>query len=315
MKKIVREFVVFLSLMMLTACNGGLDEFTVAVSPPAQEPGNTAAISSPAEAGESTVPEQQRDDVPGHEEREIWCDKGGQEIYGIASIPKGKGKFPLVIFSHGLASTHEDGKMYADRLVAEGVAVYSFDFCGGADDSKSDGMTTEMSVMTEAEDLRTVLDAAKTWDFVDTNKIVLMGLSQGGLVSAIAAAKWEDEIAGLILCYPAFLLQEEVHGIFKNREDIPDTNFYRGITVGRKYFEDVWEYNVYDEIAKYKKKVLLLHGDEDQTVDISYSERAAKVYADVEFYPIGGANHFFSDEALDEAYQHITKYLREIGVI
>ena len=49
----------------------------------------------------------------------------------------------------------------------------------------SDGSTTQMSVMTEVSDLEAVLAAAKSWDFVDADRIILNGFSQGGIVSAI----------------------------------------------------------------------------------------------------------------------------------
>ena len=38
----------------------------------------------------------------------------------------------------------------------------------------------EMSVMTEVSDLEVVMDAASGWDFVDEDRIVLLGTSQGG---------------------------------------------------------------------------------------------------------------------------------------
>lgn len=58
-----------------------------------------------------------------------------------------------------------------------------------------------------------------------------------------------------------------------------------------------------------------MHGDKDGIVPISYSERAAEVYADVDYFVIDGAGHGFSGSAFEEAVRHIFDYLQEIGLI
>ncbi len=59
--------------------------------------------------------------------------------------------------------------------------------------------------MTQVADVEAVITAAKQWDFVDPDKIVLLGGSQGGYVSAVAAARYANEIAELFLVCPAFV--------------------------------------------------------------------------------------------------------------
>ena len=109
---------------------------------------------------------------------EIWCENGSSRIYGVACIPEAEGRLPLVIFSHELGNNHEAGVRYAERLAAHGYAAYVFDFCGGSaggTQNRSDGSNSEMSVLTEASDLSAVLDAAKAWPFVDSEKVFLLG--------------------------------------------------------------------------------------------------------------------------------------------
>lgn len=65
---------------------------------------------------------------------------------------------------------------------------------------------------------------------------------------------------------------------------------------------------------KRSKKVLLMHGDADGIVPISYSNRAALVYDDVDYYVIEGAGHGFHGDAFDEAVRHIFDYLQETGL-
>jgi alpha-beta hydrolase superfamily lysophospholipase len=128
---------------------------------------------------------------------------------------------PLVIFAHELGNTHTAGIPYAEELVTHGIAVYTFDFRGGSVSSKSSGQTTEMSVMTEADDIKQLIDAAKTCDFVDTEKIVLIGASQGGAASSVYASANGNEIAGLILLYPAFVIKDDLHEQFDSLDEIP----------------------------------------------------------------------------------------------
>jgi pimeloyl-ACP methyl ester carboxylesterase len=241
------------------------------------------------------------------------CANNGKSIFGVAYIPEAEcKKFPLVIFSHSLGGSYQSVLNYARMLASHGIAAYSFDFCGGASNSRSDGETTDMTVMTEVSDLEAVIEASKGWGFADTKKTVLLGVSQGGTVSAIAAARQPDEIAGLILCCPAFLINDDMKAAFRSKNDIPDTFYLKCMTVSRKYVEDMWDYDVYGEIGNFKKKVLLLHGGRDAIVNISYSKRAAEVYSDNEFFVINGAGHWFSGAHFDKACTYILNYLLEI---
>lgn len=251
-----------------------------------------------------------------YQTQEISCKIGEQNIYGIAYIPETQEKVPLVIFAHELCSTHESGEGYAKELAAQGVAVYTFDFRGGSEESQSDGNTTEMSVMTEADDLDAVIQEAGTWDFVDSERIALMGASQGGMASAIAATRNQDQLSGLILLYPALLVRDEVRGLFENLEDVPEQFYFKQwIMVGKIYASDVWNYDVYEDMKIFEKPVLILHGDRDGVVDVSYSERASETYPDAELYVLSGGGHVFHGESFQEAVQYITTYLQELQFI
>ena len=107
-------------------------------------------------------------------EVELLNQKSGNTLRGTLYLPdsaKNK-KVPLVITSHELGgnATMPWWKNYASHWAEQGLAVYAFDFAGGGEKSRSDGKTTDMSVLTEADDLEAVLDEAKKWDFVDGAK-------------------------------------------------------------------------------------------------------------------------------------------------
>lgn len=250
-----------------------------------------------------------------YETREIPLINNGQKIYGIAYIPKTeKERVPLVISSHGLGGSHRSNVNYAKQLAGHGIAVYCFDFRGGGG-KDSEGSTKQMSVMTEVSDLEVVLEAAKSWDFVDINKIVLLGTSQGGIVSAIVAARHTEEVSGLILMYPAFMISDTIHEVYDSLDEVPKSFRFKQFVAGYPYIADMWDYNVYSEIGNFNKKVLLMHGNEDIIVPISYSEHAAEVYPDVEYFVIDGAGHGFGGTAFDKANRHIFDYLQEIEIL
>ena len=270
--------------------------------------------------------------------KEIWCsrtqmrDSAAPEkykIYGKAYIPDGTGRYPLVIFSHELGKNHESGVPYAERLAASGYAVYTFDYCGGTvfcnwkgevvRPRRSSGKTTDASLVTWIEDLKAVTAAAKNWAFVDPKKIFLAGGSQGAVSSALTACRdrqLDDKlgIAGLILLYPPLDLPERMHSLFHTKEQIPESfDLFNGwIMLGRGYADDIWDYDVYRELAEYTKPVLILHGDKDDVVDISVSEEAVSIIPDCRFCRICGGRHGFKGQAFEEACSRMLDFLNEI---
>lgn len=280
-----------------------------------------ATAQQESDESSATVPEgvaasetAQSDAGASYSTREIWVENDGQRIYGVAYIPEGADSaspVPLVILSHGLGATHTMMVPYAQELAEHGYAAYAFDFRGGATSgSQSDGDTTGMSVMTEASDLEAVAAAAQSWDFVDTSRIVLAGGSQGGMVSAVVAARNPNLARALILLYPALSIVDDVHAAFASEADVPETySLFGWMTVGRNYATDVWDYDVYGEIGKYASPVLIVHGDHDNIVDVSYSQRAAEVYQDCELDIIPGAGHGFTGDAYDQSVQYALDFL------
>lgn len=244
-----------------------------------------------------------------YEQREIDVMNDGKKIYGVALIPKNAAeRVPLVICAHGLGGNYRTNMSYAEQLASHGIAAYCFDFRGGGG-NMSDGATTEMSVMTEVSDLEAILEAAQRWDFADAEQISLLGTSQGGIVSAITAARHKNEIAGLVLLYPAFLVSDELHKRFDSIDDVPESFWLNWITAGRRYAEDMWDYDVYEEIKNYENNVLLIHGSADNIVPLSYSEKALETYRSARLEVLPGAGHGFYGQEAKQAIAWIFEYL------
>ena len=271
------------------------------------QPTTAAQTAEPSTASAAVVDKNKTYD---YEVREIWCENDGKKIYGQAFVPENEGRAPLIITSHGLGANYESGASYAKKYAPKGFAVYTFDFRGGSNpnhENKSDGSPLDMSVMTEVSDVDAVLAKAKTWDFVDTDRIFLQGGSQGGLVTAISGMRHHDEVAGLILLYPAFGMVDFAKYMYS--EDMPDETDISGITVGKKFFEDIKDYDVREEISDFRKPVLILQGSEDSIVLPSVTKAADELYPDSEYHIIDGAGHGFSGEYHDEATKYALDFL------
>ena len=244
---------------------------------------------------------------------QINIDSNGNNIYGLLYKSIGNNKMPLVIYSHELANTHERGILYAEYLASNGFATYIFDYPGGSSESKSDGKTTEMSVLTEKKDLENVVNYFRKQDGIDVNNIFIIGASLGGLVAALYAAEHKEYIKSLILLYPGFVVCDAAHEQFHSLEEVPKEFSFKGwINVGKKYISDIWRLNPYDCIGKYDKSVLILHGDNDQVVPLEYSKKAIDVYPNAKLEIISNANHhIFFKECQVKAQEKILEFIKK----
>lgn len=237
-------------------------------------------------------------------------DQSGRSSGQVVHIPSGtEEKMPVVIMSHELGATLDRVKGYGEALAKEGYVTVCFDFCGGGWGSRSDGELLDMSVLTEKADLEAVLEEVKQWDFVDTDSIYLMGNSQGGLVTALTASEHREEIRAVILIYPAFSIYDDVHGMFDSLDEIPETHSLLGLRLGNRYFVDIWDLEPYERIREYRKDILLIHGDRDSIVPVSYSDKLAETIDHVEYHVIRGADHGYLGADFELAVSYIMDFL------
>ena len=240
-------------------------------------------------------------------------------LRGTLYLPDGDGKKPIIITAHELGSDSQRPWWvnYARHWAAEGYAVLTFDFAGGGQRSRSEGKTTDMSVLTEVSDLETTLNEALTWDYVDQSRIILVGGSQGGGVATIVAARHPENIAALVLLYPAFHLPSNLHERYPDINKLPETDGRNGmITIGRKFILDMYNHDYDKDMQGYDGPVFIVHGDKDKTVSIGGSERAVTVFKNARLHTINGAGHVFLTEPQQtEFLQQADEFLRSVGVL
>ena len=217
------------------------------------------------------------------------CQRDNLTIRGTEYRPVGT-NLPIAIVCHGFMAFQATVKQYAIELSKMGYLTYTFDFCGGSViKGKSDGLTTEMSVLTEVKDLESVIDYAINREYANSNDIIVMGCSQGGFVSSLVAAKEKNNINKLILFYPALCIPDDA-SVGKmmfakfDPNNLPEIIRCGPMKLGRCYVEDV----------------LIVHGSKDKIVNISYSKMAYDVYKNnnpnrnIRFEVIKNGKHGFS---------------------
>ena len=269
------------------------------------------AIQSSEQASDAEPVNIQVSDQPVYEyvTQEMYAQRGENQIYGVLYIPQNAGEvMPAIIYSHGFGGTYLSGFPYAEALASRGYVVYCFDFCGGSSTSRSDGSQYDMSIFTEQKDLEAVISMMQGLEYVDSDNLFLLGSSQGGVVSAITAADNRDDIAGAVLLYPAFVLVDDAMERFNSVEDVPETYQHLFMTVGRAYFENLFDYDIYADIEGFDKDVLIIHGDSDGIVPLSYSEHAVEVYPSARLEVLEGAGHGFSGSNAQAAINFMSEY-------
>ncbi|MFK3939236.1 alpha/beta hydrolase family protein [Alkalihalobacillus sp. NPDC078783] len=248
------------------------------------------------------------------------CKRGGLTIRGKEFKPEGD-DLPSIIISHGFGGNGDDLVNDCAHLASLGYVVYSFDFCGGSVPRKgrSDGQTTDTTILTERDDLLCVIDYIKTNSYVDQQQISLLGFSQGGFVSALAAAKRPNDIQSLILFYPALCIPDHARsgalaGSSYDINQVPEEIDCGKMLLGKVFHDTVVEMDPYKEITPYLGPVLLIHGTADATVPYSYAVKARDAYAPEQCHLqlIKGAGHHFTEEQKAVALISVRQFLIKI---
>ena len=236
-------------------------------------------------------------------ETKFTCERDGLTISGLMFEPlngkvNAEGKLPVAIVSHMFMANYKMVAKYAKFLAENGYLSVCYDFNGGGIFSKSDGKSVDMSVLTEVKDLEAVIEAVLKNKKADASRLLLMGCSQGGFVSALVAARHPEMVERLVMFYPALSIPDDARkgGMLMAKFDpqnVPEVFKCGFMKLGRQYVTDVNKMDAFKEISAYEGPVLLLHGTKDTAVDVSNSKKAAEYYKNVQLELIEGAGHGF----------------------
>lgn len=124
----------------------------------------------------------------------------GTRCAGTLQLPAQSRKAPVIIMAQGFGMIKAAGlPKFAERFVAQGYAVFSFDYRGFGD---SEGHPRHwVNPKRHLEDWKAALNFVRTLDSVDTQQIILWGYSFSG-GHAIQTAARDGQVKAVILQAP-----------------------------------------------------------------------------------------------------------------
>lgn len=202
----------------------------------------------------------------------------GQMMIGVVHRPdedragRQEGRPGVVIF-HGFTGTkveaHRIFVKMAERLASMGIVALRFDFRGSGD---SEGNFEDMTFGGEVSDALVSLDYILEKEGVDPERLGVLGLSMGGAVAACVTGR-SGKVRSTALWSAVGDLNLFHYIAAELREELGDIQYYdrRGNLVGRAFIEQLVGYEPYKEVADGKTPVLVVHGDQDETVPVDHA--------------------------------------------
>ena len=197
-------------------------------------------------------------------------------------------KPPVAIYAHGLLSTGTGRKFHAlaGRLPQEGVALLTFDSHGRG---RSAGDFRDFTLSRRIDGVASAVRFAGTLEEIDSERILLVGSSFGGLASLLVVAAGAD-VGALALVSPALNLCSG---------KAPESLAAEGLP--QRFYEDAARYDPYAEAEKIAIPVLVVHGTDDEVVPAEHGGRLMSHLRDGTFVAVEGGDHRFEDERLFES--------------
>ena len=240
--------------------------------------------------------------------KEFFIENDGVRLHAKLDRPDDQKSSPLCILIHGFTGNMEEDHLQAAvrAMNDTGVAVLRAEMYGHG---KSSGEFRDHTLYKWAGNALAVVDHARKLDFV--TDLYFCGHSQGGLLTMMTGAMCGDELKAIIPLSPAWMIPEYarkgiVLGNFFDPEHIPEKITAKNWELSGDYIRVAKTINAEEMIKAYKGKVLIIHGDADETVPYSYAEKAAELYSNAELINIHGADHCFTghtDELADAIRQ------------
>lgn len=206
---------------------------------------------------------------------------------------------PVVLMATGGSKKGSLGLSWINlpRVFEEhGISSIIFDFAG---QGKSQGDRRLLTITKGVRNLTDILNHILDWDWIQKDKLVLMGASFGGNVVLDYLALDEAILArGATFKSPCIDLRESYlqelgeEGMQKWKEE-----GYSELTgLNWEVMEDALASDLFNRLYKIKVPLLITHGVEDESVPIAQSRTVRdKVDGVVDLVEMNGTNHHYSD--------------------
>jgi alpha/beta superfamily hydrolase len=205
---------------------------------------------------------------------------------------------PAVLMCHGFTGHRGEAHflfVQAARAFAQaGIAALRFDFRGSGE---SDGRFQEMTFEAEVADALAAFDYLAARPEVDPHRVAVLGLSLGGAVAACVAGR-EKRVAALVL-WAAVADLGALAARFQTEQPpprLPDGTYeWGGLALGQEFVNTIALAQPLREVETFHGPVLIIHGTQDQAVDVSHAHRYAGVLEKrARLHLVDEADHVFS---------------------
>ncbi len=236
----------------------------------------------------------------------------------------------IVLLVHGYGEHCGRYEHVAERLVADGAAVYAIDHVGHGRSEGDRVLIEDFELVCEDVHL---LEGQARADH-PTLPVVLVGHSMGGLIAARYAQRFGDGLSAVVLSGPVLGSWAAAEALLA-ADEIPDvpidpSTLSRDPAVGEAYVADplVWHgafkrptlealvhtMHTISEGGRIDGPVLWLHGEEDQLVPIGpsrtgFAEIAGR-HASSKSYP-GARHEIFNETNQDEVLGDVIAFIHE----
>ncbi len=255
---------------------------------------------------------------------------GKYTLKGNLLVPQSDGrKYPAIIFIVGSGlSSHASNyaklldSLFEQNLPLDSIALLYFDKRGIG---QSEGKWFNTSFEERAADVKAAADYLKTLTNIDTNKIAVVGHSQGGWIAQICLAKYpETFVGGISMAGPTFSIKKQLINDYQSKficaENLDSIKANRKAekSVNRDLFltslfpfKDGWKqlkviknFEPSSYLKKIDKPILLMFAENDALVYPSWCKKElSNVFSDglphnFDTIVIKGANHGFKISSL-----------------
>lgn len=255
---------------------------------------------------------------------ELFCEVSsrGQTMRGFLHRPENFSaaqRFPAVLFLHGLGGnsieSHRFFVLAARRLAAQNILAARFDFLGSGN---SDGDFVDVTPETELQDALVLLHWLQSQPGVDRTRIGLIGFSLGGLLATYAAARFDVQTLCLWAATAHMYRRMKEKSTPQSSAMLKLRGWHdiHGNKTGRAFFESAARLDPLAEAAKFRGRVLILHGAGDDVVPVEeaheYSHAFAACQPTVKILP--NADHGFNrvewaEDVIETTANWLTKNL------
>ncbi|MDP3057783.1 MAG: alpha/beta fold hydrolase [bacterium] len=223
-----------------------------------------------------------------------------QKIVGLLSYPD-KNNLPIVIIVHGFKGTKEYYPFVNNSVecfAEAGIAVLRID-CRGSGESEGD--FKEATIGSEAEDILTAIEFAKTHDKVDPKRIGIIGISMGA-AAALFALRKKLSVKALIFWGPMFF-GINYYDTPEHRKTIEEEGvFYvsqkftgKKLTAGKELFNELKTLDSSPVMKLINLPTLILRGSKEEVIEISQDKKAVKLL-NADYKIIKNGDHNFTDK-------------------